>query len=117
MKKYFKYIKEDRLIFRLFSASFMFIALTLVFSLINFPNLPPLIPIFNQLPWGADRLSETSGIFIPIIIVFIISVLNISLSGYIHSKSPLLSRIFAVTSFLITLLNFLFITRTILLIT
>jgi hypothetical protein len=117
MKRYFDYIKKDRLIFRLFISAFFFLGLTLVFTLLNYSKLPPLLPVFNQLPWGADRLSSTLGIFIPSILVLMISFINLLLCGYIYSNSPLLSRIFAFTTFLISLLNFLFIIRTVLLIT
>lgn len=116
MKKYFKIIRKDRLVYRLFSASFILIFLTFLFTVLSYSNLPPLLPIFNQLPWGPDRLSESLGIFIPSVLVFVIVLINAALSGYIYFNSPLLSRLFAVTSFLITLLTFLFVTRTILLI-
>lgn len=117
MKKYFDYVRRDRLIFRLFSTSFILLLITAIFTLITYSKLPPLLPIFNQLPWGPDRLSSTLGIFIPSFLVLIISLINFVLCGFSYSNSPLLSRIFAFTTFLISLLNFLFITRTILLIT
>lgn len=116
MKKYFKILREDKLVFRLFSAAFILILLTFLFTILNYSNLPPLLPIFNQLPWGLDRLSDTLGIFIPSVLVFVICLINATLSGYIYLSSPLLSRLLAVTSFLISLLAFLFITRTIILI-
>lgn len=117
MKKYFKILREDRLVSKLFSGAFVLIFLTILFTILNYSNLPPLIPVFNQLPWGPARLAETLGIFIPTALVLSICLINAILSGYIYSNSPLLSRLFAVTSFLIALLTFLFVTRTILLIT
>ena len=117
MKKYFRYLREDRLIFRLFALGLFFILLTLLYALLNYSQLPPLLPVFNQLPWGVDRLGNSWGIFIPSLIVLLIFSFNILLSAFIYSYSPLISRLFAVTSFLISLLNLLFIVRTILLIT
>lgn len=117
MKKYFEYVRRDRLIFRLFTSAFVSLLVTAIISLISFPKLPPLIPIFNQLPWGPERLSGNFGIFIPSLLVFVISILNLILCGYIYSNSALLSRIFAFTTFLLSLLNFLFVVRTVLLIT
>lgn len=117
MKKYINYIKRDRLILRLFLLSLTLIALTLIYILINFSKLPPLLPLFNQLPWGEKRLSDTLSIFIPIINVSIVLIFNVILSSLCYSRYPLISRMLAVTTFIISLLNFLFILRTIQLIT
>ena len=77
MKKFLSNIKADRLTFRGFILSFFLIIITALFILINYRNLPPLIPIFNQLPWGYQRLTETWGIFIPVAILGILFIFNI----------------------------------------
>lgn len=117
MKKYFNYIRKDRLILRLFILSFALVGLTLIYILISFNKLPPLVPLFNQLPWGEKRLSDSIGIFIPLITVTIILIFNIILSSLCYSRYPLISRMLAVTAFLTSFLNLLFIARTIQLIT
>ena len=116
MKKYFSYLKQDRLVLRLFILAFILILITFIFTLFNYSKLPPLLPVFNQLPWGEQRLSQTTGIFIPTLIVLLIFIINIFISAVIYQRSPLLSRMFAVTSFLTSLLTLLFIIRTITLI-
>ncbi len=116
MKKFFKYLREDKLLFRLFILAFLLISFTFIYAIINYSKLPPLLPVFNQLPWGQERLSITLGIFIPPFLVLIIFIFNIFASAFIYPRSPLLSRMFAVTSFLISLLTFLFIFRTVVLI-
>lgn len=116
MKKYFKFLKEDKLLKKLFILSFILIILTIIYALINYSKLPPLLPIFNQLPWGEERLSPTPGLFIPPIIIIIIFATNIFLSSVSYQISPLISRLFAVTTFLTALLTFLFVVRTVLLI-
>lgn len=116
MKKYFKYLREDRLLLRLFIFAFILIVITVVYILFNYQSLPPLLPIFNQLPWGEKRLAGTFGIFIPPSLVFAIFIFNIFASSLSYPKSPLMARIFAVTSFLTALLTFLFVVRTITLI-
>lgn len=113
MRRYFKYLKEDRLILRLYILAFVLIVATVAYIFINYNKLPPLLPIFNQLPWGERRLSVTPGIFIPSIIVSVIFVFNTFISAIIYSNSPLISRMLAITSFLTALLTFLFIVRTI----
>lgn len=113
MKKYFKKITQDRLVLRLYILSFMFLILTLVLILINYMKLPPVLPIFNQLPWGKERLAITPGIFIPLLIVVFYFILNLFLSALSYEKYPILARVFAVTTSLITLLTLLFVIRTI----
>lgn len=113
MKEYFKILKQDKLLKRLFIASFVLLLITVLYIFLNFRDLPPLLPVFNQLPWGEKRLSPTPGIFIPSIVVFVIFIFNIIASSLSYSKSPLIARMFAVTSFLISLLTLLFIVRTI----
>lgn len=113
MKKYFNTLKKDRLIFRLYISVFILIVLTITYILFNLSKLPPLIPVFNQMPWGEERLSSTFGIFIPSIITSVAFFVNIILSGISYSTSPLISRLIAITSFLTALLTFLFIIRTI----
>jgi hypothetical protein len=117
MKDSFNKLKKDKLIFRLYIISFLFLIFTVVYTLIYFTKLPPLLPIFNQYPWGKDRLAPTIGIFLPILIVFFYFIMNIFLSAFSYQKYPLIGRIFAITTMLISLLILLFVTRTITLIT
>ena len=116
MRRYFNYLSQDRLILRLYVITGILIVATTVSTLISYSKLPPLLPVFNQLPWGERRLSETPGIFIPEVIVVVIFVFNIFFSAISYTRSPLISRMLAITSFLTALLAFLFIMRTIALI-
>lgn len=113
MKKYINYLKKDRLVLRLYVASLVLILITVIYIAITFNRLPPLIPVFNQLPWGEERLSSAPGIFIPSLIASIMFFINMFLSIVSYSTSPLISRFIAITSFLTALLTFLFIVRTI----
>src|SRR3989344_4441574 len=99
MKKYFNYLSLDRLVLRLYIITFILIIATIAYTLFNYGKLPPLLPIFNQLPWGEERLSETSGIFIPGAAALLIFLFNIFLSAFIYTRSPLISRILTITSF------------------
>ncbi|MEK9176525.1 MAG: hypothetical protein AAB520_03715 [Patescibacteria group bacterium] len=113
MKEHFKILEKDKLLKRLFIVSFLLILFTIIYSLINYSKLPPLLPVFNQLPWGEDRLSVTPGIFIPSLLVLVIFVINVFASVFVYFRSPLLSRLLAITCFIATLLNLLFMLRTI----
>ena len=116
MKKYFKILKKDKLVVRLFIVTFVILCFTFIFTLFNYSKLPPLLPIFNQLPWGQSRLSITSGIFIPIILALSIFIINLLLAAVNYEKYPLLARLFAITTCLIAFLTMLFVIRTITLI-
>lgn len=113
MRKFFKYLKEDRLLLRLFILTVILIIVAIIYILINYSKLPPLLPVFNQLPWGEKRLSQTLGIFIPALVVFLILIFNVIASSVAYPRSPLISRMLAVTSFLTALLMLLFVIRTI----
>ncbi len=116
MKKLYSFLKNDRLLVRIFLLSFFIILITNLYILVNYSKLPPLLPVFNQLPWGEQRLSKTLGIFIPSLIVVVVFVINLIASSLSYKSSPLLSRMLSITSFITALLCLLFIIRTITLI-
>lgn len=116
MKSFLNNIRADRWTFRGFNISLILTFLTIAFILFNYRNLPPLMPIFNQLPWGTQRLTQTAGIFIPVAVFIIIFLINIIFSSYVYLKNPLIARIVSAITFIIAILNFLFIVRTILII-
>ena len=117
MKNFIRYIRSDRLTFNGFMLSGAFSFVTLLYILLNYNNLPPFIPVFNQLPWGKERLVSTPGIFIPIVLFAFLFLFNIIFTSVIYSKNPLIARIVASVTLLLAVVNFLFIIRTILLIT
>ena len=116
MKNSFKKLLQDKLVLRLYVLSLVLVGLIVVYIVLNYTKLPPLLPIFNQFPWGEERLAVTPGIFIPPIIVVFYFILNLILSAASYEKYPLIARIFAVTTCLISLLTLLFVIRTVTLI-
>ena len=116
MKNLINNIKSDRITLRGFILSFLLGIITFVYILIYYKRLPPFIPIFNQLPWGEQRFTQASGIFITLIIFSAIFVFNLILSSFVYDKSPLIARILAATTLLLGIINFIFIIRTILII-
>lgn len=117
MKNLIKDLTRDKVTFSLFIISFLFFVLTFIIIILSFKNLPPFIPIFNQLPWGNGRLTPTLGIFIPMILFFIVFILNCIFSLFLYFKNnPLLGRIIASITLLLSILNLLFIIRTIILV-
>jgi hypothetical protein len=114
MKNLINNIKADKLAFRGFIISLLLTFLTILYILLNYSNLPPLIPVFNQLPWGNSRLVSINGIFIPVIIFIIILIFNILFTSLVYSKNPLIARIVAAVTLILAMMNLLFIVRTVL---
>lgn len=113
----FREIRSDKIISWGNIITFVIILLSLLFIALQFRILPPYVPIFNQLPWGEDRLGSTLMIFLPVMGVIFVSLTNIFISSAIYTKSQIISRMLTVSSILSSFLSFLFIVRTIQLIT
>ena len=117
MKKLFRIIKQDKIIYRSSIVTNLIILASILYSLISYSNLPPVIPLFNQLPWGEKRLASTFFIFLPSLLALFLLVLNILITRVIYEKTPLVARILAITSLLIGIFALLLIIRTITIVT
>jgi hypothetical protein len=113
MKNFINNISSDKLTIRGFFISLLLVLLTLAYIVLSYPKLPPFIPIFNQLPWGNERLASTPGIFIPIIIFSFVFMFNLAFTSIIYNKNPLIARMVAAVTLILALMNFLFIIKTI----
>ena len=111
MKKSFKDILTDKITGFAFWISLLFIILSCIIVFLIFNRLPPFIPIFNQMPWGIERIGGKINIFIPLISVVLIFFTNSVLASFIYNKTPLISRILSVTSLILTILVFLFVIK------
>lgn len=113
MREIFKKINADKIIRLGTYISVSFLILNLLCGAVAFSFLPPLLPIFNQMPWGADRLGIKIEIFLPFIIGFSFFILNLVLAIRLYKKMPLVSRILSITSLLINILALIFVVRVI----
>lgn len=93
-------ITSDKIFFWSFLLSLLFILFSTVYTLFSYSKLPPIIPLYNQLPWGEARIGTKIEIFIPGIIAFFIFLINLFLSSALYKKMPFISRILCVTSLL-----------------
>jgi hypothetical protein len=117
MKDFIKNITSDKLALRGFFISFLLMLFTILYILISYSNLPPFLPIFNQLPWGNERLTTSLGIFIPTVIFAFVFLFNIIFTSVVYNKSPLIARMVAAVTLILAFMNFLFIIRTVMQIT
>ncbi|MCL4418912.1 hypothetical protein M1146_02290 [Patescibacteria group bacterium] len=113
MNEFFKDAKQDRVIFAGSLTSFILAAAMVIYILFYYGSLPPFVPLFNQLPWGNNRLGIRIMIFIPVLMVLCISIFNIFISSILYKKAQIVSRMLSVASLLIAFLSFLFVIRTV----
>lgn len=116
MKGLTKHIKGDKIIRWGISSSAIILLAETTYILVFFFSLPPFLPLYNQMPWGENRLGSRLEIFLPVIITTAFFLLNFFLLTGLYEKLPLLSRMLSVTTLLITLLSAIFVVRTLLLI-
>ena len=104
MKGRIRLITKDRFIFYTSFVTLFFLIISIILMIFSYSNLPPLIPIFNSMPWGISRLYDTRIIiFSPLILVGIV-VLNTTVGLSIYKNFTLLSRIISFNSLLFCLL-------------
>jgi hypothetical protein len=112
MKEIFKFIKKDKII--KWSAIISVVLLISEFAYIGFFyfSLPAFVPLFNQLPWGEERLGLRFQIFFPPGITLLFFFINFLLIHKLYEIMPLVSRIVGITTLLITVLSFIFTLQT-----
>ena len=108
MKEIFKYFKTDKIVKWSTIIALILIFFETVYITFYYFSLPPFIPIFNQLPWGEERLGTKIEIFFPVVISIVFSIFNFFLLNQLYEKMPLASRMLSITTILITILSFIF---------
>lgn len=107
MKEKFNLLLADQFIKISLSLSLLFIIPLIILIIATFSKLPPLIPFFNSMPWGEERLYTSRAIiFLPVILT-IVFVFNLFLATGIYKKYALISRIVLFNCFLFLLLSLL----------
>lgn len=113
MSGFFNTLFADKIILLSFMLAISILLTTLFLILLFYKQLPPLLPLFNQLPWGETRLGTKEQLFIPFAIASIILFTNPFLCVGIYKEMPLVSRILSISAFIVALLTLLFTIRTI----
>lgn len=116
MKEYFKYVFVDKIIRWGIEAACVLILLQIIIVALFYRFLPPYIPLFNQMPWGEQRLGLHFEIVLPIIVVVVFCLINIFLLRQLYERMPLVSRILSITTLLTAILSGVFIVRTLFLV-
>jgi Ni/Fe-hydrogenase subunit HybB-like protein len=112
MNERFKTLFTDRIISGSVLLSILFLVLFLGIVVLAYHNLPPLIPIYNQMPWGVGRIASRVTIFLPFTLGLGILVLNTTIASFFYQKYALVSRMISLSAFVTISLSFLFLLRT-----
>lgn len=113
MSAIIKFLAQDRTIWFAILISLGILIVSAALITLSYWNLPPLLPLFNQLPWGVDRLSSKLGLFIPVIIATSMIGINILVTYYIYEKIPTVARLLNISGLVVSSLTLFFIFRTI----
>lgn len=113
MNGYTSIIASDKILRLGVLTSILLIVLTFIYLGIFYRSLPPLLPLYNQMPWGEARLGNTLEVFMLPGIALAIFFINTFFATRLYAQMPLISRALIVTSFLITLITVIFIFRTV----
>lgn len=109
-------LRKDKTVFSAFVLSMFGMIISFIFLVFSYRSLPVLVPLFNQLPWGTDRLTDRAGLYIPYAVGLVFIVCNIFFSVMVYEKMPLISRMMAVANVLISFSVSYFLIRTVLLV-
>ncbi len=104
MKKITSIILQDNAIkYSLISSAGLFLLLVTLFTF-QYKKLPPVIPLFNSLPWGNSRLVSVQALFIIPIFLLFVSGVNVFLANRLYKKYTILARMLSVNILLATIL-------------
>ncbi len=104
MKDRTRILFKDRFIFYASSLMFVFVLVLIVLVMFSYTSLPPLIPVFNSMPWGLSRLYVSSIVLYLPLSIGLVVILNLIILVLIYKKFTLLSRILSFNSLLLSLL-------------
>lgn len=105
MKNNFNVIFSDRVVLYALILSFLFFLCQIALIGFQYLKLPPVIPLFNSLSWGNERLASTYVIFLVPVVLLIIGVCNFSFAQRFYKKHALLSRMLSYNLLLCTILS------------
>ncbi len=113
MNEVSKLVKADKIVRWGMTFSLILLLFQAGIIAVFYLKLPPLLPLFNQLPWGEERLGATYELLLPFIITTVFFLFNYILLRKLYITTPLISRIIGITTLLSSLLTFIFVVRTI----
>lgn len=103
----FNLLWRDKLIRLTLLLSIVLSVATTILIALFYHKLPPLVPFFNSMPWGRERLAPVYYIGTLPLVFLIVLILNNFMSIAIYQSHTLLARILSMNGFLFVLFGFL----------
>lgn len=111
MKETFKKTFQDKIIFWTFLISLAIFLALAIYIVIIYSQIPPILPIYNRMPWGYSRLGIKPELFIPLGITMIFFISNTIAATLLYNKLVLISRMISTISFSIILCTSIYIVK------
>jgi hypothetical protein len=103
MKEAFKNIFQDKIIFWSFLISVVLFVAIAIYIVIIYPQIPPVLPMYNRMSWGYSRLGGKITLFIPLGITLLFFIINTFAAAGLYNKVVLISRMISTISFTLVL--------------
>lgn len=113
MNEHYKKLRQDKIIRWGLTIALVLLIIHLVLLAVTIMWLPPIAPLYNQLPWGEMRLASRWELFIPVGISYVFFIGNYFIIIKIYEVMPLVARIVSISTLLVSILGIVFIIRTI----
>lgn len=111
MRGFFKTLQKDSVLLWSFWISNIAILIGITSIALSYANLPPVLPLYNHLPWGYARLGKTYELFFLPLVSIVVVFVNSFLGASLLSKIPLLARFLFLTMVALSLFMLIFTVR------
>lgn len=111
MKRLTSNIFADRITRFATVASIGCILIMIIYIALVYQNLPPFLPLYNQLGWGDPRLGDKPFIFLLPSFTLGVLIGNTFFSSLLYDAMPLVARMLTITNLLVSALTLIFIFR------
>src|SRR5579883_1208324 len=111
MKGFFKSLRKDSVLLWSFWVSIVVVIAATITIAASFSNLPPVIPLYNHMPWGYARLGKTYELFLLPTVTLCIVFINAFIGVKLLTRVPLLARFLFLTMISLSFFMLIFLIR------
>jgi hypothetical protein len=111
MNDAFKTIFKDKIILWTTLLSLFLLIAVAIYIAIVYPQLPPILPLFNRMSWGYSRLGDKILLLIPLSITILFCTINLFATALVYNRVVLISRMISAISFTLVLCTSIYIVK------
>lgn len=105
MKEKFRYLFIDNFVKICFIASLLFLIPLVALVVFTIQNFPPMIPLFNSMPWGEERLAPSIALYAFPVVLVCIFIGNVVGAALLYKRYTLIARILLFNTALFLMLS------------